>query len=323
MKTQRLDANNPADIQRAGELLKAGELVAIPTETVYGLAADASNPAAVANIFKAKGRPTNHPLITHIGSLDQLSDWVAAIPDWVENLSEAFWPGPLTLIFERHAKAPDVITGGLPTIGIRMPNHPVLLQLLNRFNMAVAAPSANPYQKLSPTSADQVLAGLEGKIAAVLDGGVCGVGTESTILRVDEEQAQILRAGPIFAADLQPFLPMPVVTPHKHQHAVSGNMKKHYQPNARISLLSAEEIAARPRPKDASIGVMAYSPELSALNCQHLIQMPGDHQAYRKALFASLYQMDCQQVDQLWIEAPPQNTDWLDIWDRLTRAAQT
>lgn len=322
MKTLRLDANEPADVQLAGELLQAGELVAVPTETVYGLAAYASNPEAVAKIFQAKGRPTDHPLITHIGSFEQLANWAADVPDWVKGLTQVFWPGPLTLIFERHTNASNVITGGLPTIGIRMPAHPVLLELLRNFNMAVAAPSANPYQKLSPTSAEQVLAGLDGKIAAVLDGGNCAVGTESTILRVSNNSAEILRSGPISATDLAPYLTVPVLTPEKHQHAVSGNKKKHYQPDARIMLLSAQEIATRAIPKNSKVGVMAYSSELKAINSHHLSLMPNEHQTYRKQLFAALYEMDCKGCDELWIEAPPTDSSWLDIWDRLTRAAQ-
>ncbi|WP_018623840.1 L-threonylcarbamoyladenylate synthase [Kangiella aquimarina] len=322
MKTLRLDANKPADVQLAGELLQAGELVAVPTETVYGLAADASNPEAVAKIFKAKGRPTDHPLITHIGSFEQLANWAADIPEWVESLTQCFWPGPLTLIFERHPNAPDVITGGLQTIGIRMPAHPVLLELLRNFNMAIAAPSANPYQKLSPTSAEQVMACMDGKIAAVLDGGNCMVGTESTILKVSQNRAQILRSGPISEIDLAPHLTVPVVTPEKHQYSVSGNKKRHYQPDARIMLLSAQEIATRAIPKNSKVGVMAYSPELKTIKCHHLSLMPNDHQSYRKRLFAALYEMDCKGCNELWIEAPPTGLSWLDIWDRLTRAAQ-
>lgn len=322
MKTLRLDANKPKDVQLAGELLQAGELVAVPTETVYGLAADASNPEAVAKIFKAKGRPTDHPLITHIGSFEQLSRWAADIPEWVESLTKVFWPGPLTLIFERHSNAPDVITGGLPTIGIRMPAHPMLLGLLRDFNLAIAAPSANPYQKLSPTSAEQVLAGLDGKIAAVLDGGNCAIGTESTILKVGKDRAQILRSGPISAADLAPYLTVPVVTPKKHQHAVSGNKKKHYQPSARIKILNREQIISNPLPECKTVGAILYSNSLESFRGHHLIQMPSDHQSYRQRFFSALFEMDGKGCDELWIEAPPTDAAWLDIWDRLTRAAQ-
>lgn len=321
MKTERLNAQSPDHLQRAGELLLAGELVAVPTETVYGLAADASNPEAVAKIFAAKRRPTNHPLITHIASLDQLPRWVKTVPDWVVPLAAAFWPGPLTLIFDRHPDVSDVITGGLSTIGVRMPDHPVLLSLLQRFDIAVAAPSANPYQKLSPTSAEQVLAGMDGMIAAVLDGGPCGVGTESTILRVGEQGAEILRSGPITADMLQPYLQVPVSTPLNHEHSVSGNKKIHYQPNARVTLCTPDEITALAASAGPHSGALVYSPALKSLPCQHLKVMPADHQGYRQALYAALYEADCEGVTQLWVEAPPKDQAWADIWDRLSRAA--
>ncbi|WNJ96896.1 L-threonylcarbamoyladenylate synthase [Vibrio ruber] len=321
MKTELLNAQIPAALQRAGELLKAGELVAVPTETVYGLAADASNAEAVAQIFTAKQRPRNHPLITHIGHLEQLERWVKHVPDWVTPLADAFWPGPLTLIFERHPSVSDVITGGLSTIGVRMPNHPVLLSLLQQFDMAVAAPSANPYQKLSPTSAEQVIHGLDGKIAAVLDGGNCDIGTESTILRVGEHQAEILRCGPLSAADLQPYLPLPVCVPHSHTESVSGNQKVHYQPNAKVIICPTESLATLLQTSPQTTGILVYSPPLRQLDCPHRIVVAANHHDYRKALYAALHRLDQTGAEQLLVEAPPRLPEWADIWDRLSRAA--
>ncbi|ODR85228.1 L-threonylcarbamoyladenylate synthase [Shewanella xiamenensis] len=320
MRTERLNALNPADLERAGELLIAGELVAVPTETVYGLAADASNPEAVEKIFLAKQRPRNHPLITHIGSIDLLSRWVNVIPDWVAPLAEAFWPGPLTLIFERHPSVSDVITGGLPSIAIRMPDHPVLLSLLQQFNIAVAAPSANLHKKLSPTSAEQVLSGLDGRIAAVLDGGICSVGTESTILRVSENQAEILRSGPLSARDFQPYLPFPVITPECHQEAISGNMKVHYQPNAKV-VICAASLATQFYAEPEATGILGYSAQMENIHCQHKLILPNNHQGYRQALYASLYALDLKGIKTLLVEAPPRLEEWADIWDRLNRAA--
>mgnify|MGYP000954807234 FL=1 len=161
------------DTKRAAELLSAGELVAVPTETVYGLAADASNPDAVAKIFVAKGRPANHPLIVHIGDIAKLSDWARDIPAQALLLAKAFWPGPLTLLLHKADAVTPVVTGGKDSIGIRMPAHPVLLALLQQTGLAVAAPSANPYKKLSPTSAAQVMAGLNGRIAAEIGRASC------------------------------------------------------------------------------------------------------------------------------------------------------
>lgn len=321
MKTERLDAHNAAHLQRAGELLRAGELVAVPTETVYGLAADASNPDAVRKIFTAKGRPSDHPLITHLASLDQLPRWVRTVPEWVQPLAQAFWPGPLTLLFERHPAVSDVITGGLPTIGIRIPDHPVLLPLLQAFDLAVAAPSANPYQKLSPTSADQVLAGLDGKIAAVLDGGPCAVGTESTILRVGQHCAEILRSGPITAAELQPWLQVPVRTPQVHEHAVSGNKKVHYQPNARVILCPGDELPTRLAAAGPGSAALVYSAALPTLPGQQVTRLPADPRGYRQALYATLYALDRAGVETLLVETPPDQPAWADIRDRLSRAA--
>ncbi|MDN3652367.1 L-threonylcarbamoyladenylate synthase [Thalassotalea ponticola] len=326
MKTLILDSRKAKDIERAATLLKAGELVALPTETVYGLAADASNPEAVAKIFAAKQRPTDHPLITHIGDLAKLKNWVKQVPDWVYPLAEKFWPGPLTLIFERGEHVSDVITGGLPTIGIRIPDHPLLLSLLKQYNLAVAAPSANPYQKLSPTTAEHVLAGLDGKIAAVVDGGPCQVGTESTILRISEHRAEILRSGPLAAADLQPFVKVPISTPLAHQQAVSGNKKIHYQPNAKVVICSSDEITHRVAQSDTNTAVLLYGQGVSdegrdKLSCRVVKNMPVDHHGYRKALYAALYELDIIGVQEILIETPPKEESWNDIWDRLSRAA--
>jgi len=320
MKTELLNAWDPAQLRRAGELLKAGELVAIPTETVYGLAADATNPEAVSGIFTAKQRPRAHPLIVHLASADQLPRWARPVPDWVHKLVERFWPGPLTLLLDKHPRVSSIVTGGLSTIGLRVPNQPVVLELLEQFDLAVAAPSANPYQKLSPTTAGQVLATLDGKIAAVLDDGPCAVGTESTILRVHRETAEILRSGPISADDLAPFLPFPVHTPASHGLAVSGNRKVHYRPNAGLFIRSAGELLPLLESPPEGAGFLVYSPGLAHFAADRVIVMPPEHRGYRKVLYASLHELD-QQVRQIWVESPPDEPEWLDIRDRLGRAA--
>lgn len=321
MKTERLQIQNPHHLQRAGELLRAGELVAVPTETVYGLAADATNPQAVLKIFQAKQRPVNHPLITHIASFEQLPRWVNHIPEWVIPLADAFWPGPLTLLFERNPAASEVITGGLRTIGIRMPAQPALLSLMRQFDLALAAPSANPYQRLSPTSVEQVLDGLDGKIAAVLDGGPCGVGTESTILSVSEQRAEILRSGPVSAEALQAHLSVPVVTPEAHHEAVSGNKKVHYQPRAKVMLCDAETLPALSATLGDDAGALVYSAQAQTLPLRHVMVMSNDHLGYRRDLYASLFALDQAGVRYVLVEAPPRQVSWCDIWDRLSRAA--
>jgi len=321
MKTEWLSASEPAHLERAGALLKAGELVAVPTETVYGLAADASNPEAVARIFEAKQRPRDHPLIVHLASAGMLPAWARTVPSWVDDVVGRFWPGPLTLLFEKHPRVSKVITGGLPTVALRVPAHPVLLSLLERFELAVAAPSANPYQRLSPTTADQVVSGLGGRIAAVLDGGPCSEGTESTILRVHRRAGEILRSGPVTVTDLESCLPFPVRTLSSHAHAVSGNKQVHYRPDASLALGSAEELLSilRDPPKDT--GFLVHSAELARFDVDHLVVMPRHHRGYRQALYARLHELD-RQVAHIWVENPPDGPEWLDIRDRLSRASQ-
>ena len=319
MLTERLSVNNPADLIRAVELLKSGALVAVPTETVYGLAADASNPDAVKEIFRAKGRPADHPLITHIASPEAIQHWAINVPDWVTDLCAEFWPGPLTLILEKHDRVPEVITGGHPTIGLRMPNQPALLQLLQQEQLAIAAPSANPYQRLSPTSADQVLAGLEGKIAAVLDAGPCQVGTESTILSVVGGRAKLLRAGSITATQLQPYVPLSIDVPKQHLEAVSGNKEIHYRPGTPVYLKSMAEIREADL-GELRIGQINHSGAMSrtADICRNL---GSDAKGYRHHLYATLYEFDQLQLDAIWVERVPDNEEWADIADRLQKAA--
>ena len=182
MNTLLLNADSNADLALCGSWLKAGKLVAVPTETVYGLAADASNPDAVSAIFTAKRRPANHPLIVHLYDKKAINDWACKISTAAYALAEAFWPGPLTLLLHKAAHVSPIVTGGLNTIALRMPSHPLLLKLMQQHQLALAAPSANLYKKLSPTSAAHVVAGMQGKITAVLDGGDCQFGVESTII---------------------------------------------------------------------------------------------------------------------------------------------
>lgn len=321
VNTLLLDANDPADLLRAAELLAAGQLVAVPTETVYGLAADARNPQAVAGIFAAKGRPSSHPLITHLAGVDEVGRWAQHVPPWVDGLLRTLWPGPLTVLLEKQAWVPEVITGGLPSIGLRMPAHPVLLRLMQDTGLALAAPSANRYQKLSPTTAAQVLDGLDGRIAAVLDGGPCRVGTESTILLAEQRGARILRAGPIGAAQLQALLPFEVQTPEVHGYAVPGNQELHYQPEARLFIKPASEILELLQGRCGDIGCLAHSPEFGKLHSPNLLVLPADHHRYRRELYASLHRLDRMQFRQIWVEQPPADPDWLDIRDRLGRAA--
>lgn len=327
MKTLHLDATNPADVATAVALLQAGELVAVPTETVYGLAADASNPQAVAKIFAAKQRPADHPLITHVGDLAALASWVSAIPPWLEALAQTFWPGPLTVLLPRRAQVSPIITGGLDSIGVRIPAQPTLLALLQQSGLALAAPSANPYQKLSPTSAEQVLVSMQGRIAAVLDGGRCALGSESTIIEVSAEQVQILRSGPISQRALQAHFSQPVVLPRHHQVAVSGNKRQHYQPQARLRWATADEITARLRakPEDwaAIVHGAAWQGPWPPAWQPHVRWLGADAVSYRHQLYASLFALDQARVKEVWVLPPPAEVEWADIHDRLQRAMAT
>ena len=320
MKTELLAADQPADVSRAAALLQQGELVAVPTETVYGLAANATDADAVAKIFQAKGRPADHPLIVHIPTLEMLEQFAVEIPQSAYQLAAAFWPGPLTLLLKKAPQVSTVVTGGLETIGIRMPAHPALLSLLQQARLAVAAPSANPYKKLSPTRAAQVLHGMAGKIAAVLDGGPCEHGLESTIVDLTTSPPQILRSGPITAAQLEQVLGCAVSTPREHQVKVSGNVGAHYQPNTPVYLLPSDALIAQLANSTGPTAVLHFSAlSLPAVSYQQ--QLPASAAAYGQQLYHQLFLADQQGVAQILVELPPHSPGWEAVQDRLRRAA--
>jgi len=323
LATRRLDAARDADIAEAVRLLHAGRLVAVPTETVYGLAADATNPEAVRGIFAAKGRPSNHPLIVHLGDPAWLDTWAREVPETARRLAAAFWPGPLTLLLHKAAAVPSDVTGGRDTIGLRMPDHPVLLGVLRALGHGVAAPSANPYKRLSPTTADQVLAGLEGRIDAVLDGGPCAVGLESTIVDLTDDVPRILRAGPITHRQLEDVLGVTVEFPESHDAAVPGNVAVHYQPRTPLHVLETETLRARlaALPADTRIALLAHTRGLPAHATALHIEMPHDKAGYARRLYDALHTADAAEVDAIWLERPPGDDDWRDVHDRLARAA--
>jgi len=305
----------------AGLILKQGGLVAVPTETVYGLAADACNPEAVRKIFAAKGRPADHPLIVHLPDVSALADWAKDIPAEAYQLAEAFWPGPLTLLLKKADHVDPVLTGGLDSIGLRVPAHPVLLQLLNTEQMAVAAPSANPYKKLSPTSAAQVMATMAGKIDAVLDGGDCELGLESTIVSLLGAEIQILRAGPVGQAELEQLLGQRVACPAQHQVKVSGNVAAHYQPETTLLRVSRDELAQKLTNTTQKIAVLALSPLPLTVTPHWHCQMPNDARQYGKLLYKQLYAADQAGAELILVESPPGDSPWLAVHNRLMRAA--
>jgi len=324
LKTKILNAAIEEDLMIAASLIKQGELVAVPTETVYGLAADARNLHAVKKIFIAKDRPSDHPLIVHIASFEKVSEWAQDVPPVVKNLADVFWPGPLTLVLKKNNSIEDAITGGLKTIAIRVPQNKALLRLLEILDTGLAAPSANPHKRISPTSSEHVIYGLSGKIAAVLDSGPCQIGIESTILDLTGPVPKILRHGPITKEMLEEVLKVSVDSPEIHSEKVSGNMKNHYQPYAKTSIKSLEqikEIVSLSSNSTEKFGVMHYS-ELSNDNQNILTKkMPQDKSGYTNYMYDSLHYLDRVGVTQILIECPPKKEDWKDVLDRLSKAS--
>ncbi len=324
--TELLNARLTKDRSRAQQLLQAGELVAVPTETVYGLAADASNPDAVAKIFTAKQRPANHPLIVHLSKLEQLDNWAENIPPAAYKLVSKFWPGPLTLLLQKARHVSSLITGGRQSIALRMPEHPLLLELLSQINMAVAAPSANLHKKLSPVRAEQVMESMQGRLAAVLDGGPCRFGIESTIIDLRQRPFKLLRSGPLTRKELEEVLEELVLLPIVHDVAIPGNMADHYQPRTPLlvcKLTQLSELCMKYREKKVMIlrwsKVETLSSDL-ALTCHEIFSMPQDKNSYAALLYDTLHSVDGSGFDLILLEQPPQTEEWLDVNDRLQRA---
>ena len=344
----------PDDIAQAARLLEEGKLVAIPTETVYGLAADADNPAAVAAIFEAKGRPSNHPLIVHVARDADLSHWAIDISPVALQLIAAFWPGPLTLILKRAPGVDDVITGGQDSIGVRCPSHPIAQALLKLFRGGqggIAAPSANRFGRVSPTTAQHVVDELGepgvGPVSAVLDGGPCEVGIESTIIdltRLDTQGPVLLRPGQISVHQLEKVLGRPLATTDHAAPRVSGSLDAHYAPRTPLALIEREALAetmAALQAKQRQVVSLVIEKEAlqtevsqtdvvktevvqtAGLHRQGLMttRMPSDPQAYAKALYAQLRSLDQVGADLILVEQPPKTTAWQGINDRLQRAA--
>jgi L-threonylcarbamoyladenylate synthase len=317
------------DIQRAVQLLRQGELVALPTETVYGLGADALNPDAVAKIFAAKGRPSDHPLIVHLADASQIMTWAREVPKDAIALARAFWPGPLTLILKRDESVPDLVTGGQDTVGLRVPNHPVALELLRAFGSGVAAPSANRFGRISPTTAAHVRQELGERVALILDGGACAVGLESTIVDLSRGVPVILRPGAIGADDIarvlgrRPRLRGEVEAGNAAEQGttprVSGALAAHYAPRTPLELVATDALAAQARPGDAVLARCAAPASLA--EGVAWAQAPADPAGYGHDLYAQLRRLDESGAARILVEAPPAAPEWAAVADRLGRAA--
>lgn len=313
------------DIEKAAGTLRAGGLVAFPTETVYGLGADAEDAAAVSRIFQVKGRPPSHPLIVHIGGAAQLDDWVADVPQTARLLAERFWPGPLTLVLRRGRRVPDEATGGLETVAVRVPDHPVALALLAAFGGGVTAPSANRFGHVSPTTADHVRTELGGAVDFVLDGGLCAVGVESTIVDVTGEVPSILRPGGVTREDLEAALGRPLAVPSTSGVRVPGQHPSHYAPRARVVLVEPERVVAEAelaQRQGRRVGVF-LPPSLAGapVEAHAAVAVPGSMDAYARGLYGFLRELDQRGCELIIASLPGEEGLGLAIANRLRRAA--
>lgn len=317
-----LNGYSPQDIERAADILRNGGLVAFPTETVYGLGADATNEWAVGRIFAVKGRPADHPLIVHLGRMDDLDRWGRDIPAVAWRLAERFWPGPLTLILKRGPDVPDVVTGGQDTIGLRVPDHPVARALLQSAGRGVAAPSANRFGRVSPTTADHVTMELGEVIDAVVDGGPCSVGLESTILDLSGICPQVLRPGAVTPGALAQVLGERPGTGGATGPRVPGRLPAHYAPGTPLQLLDAAEIETAVRAfHDRMIAVLSMQPPRGTTSNCRWQMMPPDPKEYARVLYARLREADTADCHCILVERPPAKSSWHAVRDRLERAA--
>ena len=305
-------------LKTAAEILKAGHLVAFPTETVYGLGADANNESAVSKIYQVKGRPQDHPLIVHVADWQSMGEWAEEIPDFAIDLARAFWPGPMTLILKRSELAKDFITGGQNTVGIRVPNQTIALQLLTEFTKlggkGVAAPSANRFGQVSPTTAQAVqeeLSAFLNNEDSILDGGPCPVGIESTIIDCTSANPRILRPGAITIEDINGVTGLEVDSVERSEIRVSGSLENHYAPDAQV-LLDIE-----PQPGDGFIALADIPTPTGVIR----LAAPKTAEAFAYDLYAALRKGDAEGLKQIVVIQPKGDGIAIAIRDRLKRAA--
>ena len=314
-------------IEQAAAHIRAGELVAFPTETVYGLGADASSDTAVAKIFAAKGRPSDHPLIVHIASSKQVGDYASNVPPFAERLMKAFWPGPLTIILPRKPGVAAAAAGGQNSIGLRCPAHPLALAFLKACNTGVAGPSANKFGRVSPTTAQHV-AHEFGDALMVLDGGPCTVGIESSIVDCTRSVPVLLRPGVLTREQLGAACGQPVLSAEEaaddQAPRAPGTLESHYAPNAKVRLMSASAIQTALDLLGAEAAHIAvYARSIVRIKSSQVLyrRMPDDAMATANQVFAVLRDFDAQGVKLIWIEPVPDALEWDGVRDRLARAS--
>jgi L-threonylcarbamoyladenylate synthase len=294
-----------APLAEAIDAIRAGNLVGLPTETVYGIAADALNPDAVAAIFRLKQRPADNPLIVHLAHADDVLRVATAFPDAARRLAERFWPGPLTLVLPKRHEVPDITTGGLDTVAVRIPNHPVAHALIAATG-PLAAPSANRFMRLSPTRATDIDPEIASGLAVILDGGPCEVGIESTVVDATDDKIRLLRPGGISAAQLAKIAELSTEPPTERRSP--GLYPRHYAPQARLIL--------KPELAPADAGLTFDQP-----TNERQILMPNDPGKYAAQLYAALHDLDRQSPAIIVVQSPPETPEWTPVWDRLRRAA--
>ena len=310
------------ELEKAAQILRDGGLVAFPTETVYGLGGDASNPAAVRKIFTAKGRPADHPVIVHVAGTSDLKHWAAEVPRAAWLLAEKFWPGPLTMVLKRSACVSDLVTGGQDTVGLRVPSHPVAQRLLKAFGGGIAAPSANRFGRLSPTTAQHVREELGDAVDLVLDGGSSEVGIESTIVDLTRDAPAVLRPGRITAQQIADALLAPLGESGVGRPRVSGSLESHYAPGLPLKIVHPDEIEnyvrARPATPIAVLSRRGRPRDSKATLWQGAPETPDD---YARLLYATLRWLDVSGCRLIVVEALPELPEWAAVRDRLSRAA--
>lgn len=312
------------DLNQASQLLAKGELVAIPTETVYGLAANAFDEKAVARIFEAKNRPTFDPLIVHTHSLEQVQRFTKHIPEKAKKLAEQFWPGSLTILLEKNDLVPDLVTAGLSTVAVRIPNHPLTLELLKQLDFPLAAPSANPFGYISPTTALHVEAQLEGKVSYIIDGGYCQVGIESTIVEVRDNSTTVYRLGGISVEKIEAAIGTIEEVRHSSSNPkASGMLKSHYAPRKPLVIGDIKTLLA----KHASdkVGILSLKGGYPEIASQHQVTLSptGNLAEAAQKLFAGMRYLDEQPIDIIVTELMPEEGLGRAINDRIKRAAAT
>ncbi len=307
------------DIAYAAELLKVGEIVGIPTETVYGLAGNALSPDSVIKIFEAKNRPYFDPLIVHCKSMDDIPDYVREIPDWVKTLATAFSPGPITFLLPKKESIPDIVTSGLERVGIRIPSHPMLQELLLQLDFPLAAPSANPFGFISPTNAQHVYDQLQGKIPYILDGGQAAVGVESTIVGQENGKLIVYRLGGISVEQIENLVGKVELRISSSKPSAPGTLDSHYAPKTPLSLFSDRNFL----PRDKNIGVLLFQKGYDFLpeSNQRILSKTGDMQQAAKNLFAFMRELDSLGYDAIYAEVVPEEGLGKAINDRMKRAS--